>query len=61
MYTTETTRRFTTRLNEHVDQCQVCEKGALCDIAESIIADEEARREQVRKANRERRLKQAGL
>lgn len=59
MYTLK--QRFTKKLNEHVNQCQICQQGTLCDIAERIIADEEARLEQLRKINQERRLKQTGL
>lgn len=54
-------QRFTKQINEHVNQCQICQQGTLCDIAERIIDEQEALRAQRRQANQERKLRQAGL
>jgi hypothetical protein len=54
-------QRFTDELNDHVNDCQVCQQGKLCNKAERIIDAEEARREQVKKANLARKQRQAGL
>ncbi len=56
-----TSRKFTAQINEHVDQCQICQRGTLCDIAEQIIADEEAKQERIRQENIDRKRKQADL
>ncbi len=52
---------FVRKMNEHVNGCQVCQQGTLCEIAERIIDDEEAQLAQQRQANLARKLKQAGL
>lgn len=54
-------QRFTKRINEHVNQCQICQSGLLCDIAERIINETEALKEQEKRAKQEQKLKEANL
>lgn len=54
-------RRFTQELNEHVEQCQVCATGFLCEIAERIMDRAEQGNEQRKRENKERKLRDAGL
>lgn len=51
-------RSFVRQINEHVENCQICQRGTLCDTAEKIIADEESRKEQIRQATVARRKQQ---
>lgn len=62
MDTSETdNQRFVSRINAHVQDCQICQTGSLCDIAERIITDYEAVKAKEKAERQERKLRQAGL
>lgn len=54
-------QRFTAKLNEHVNDCQVCQLGTLCEIAERIIVEAEQEHELDRQRRKQEREKQARL
>lgn len=49
------------KISEHVNDCQICQQGTLCDIAERIINEIEAKQAQQKEIEKARRLRQAGL
>lgn len=49
--------RAVREFNEHVNDCQVCQQGTLCDIADRIISEAEARLKQSKQEKLEQRLK----
>lgn len=48
-------------INEHVNDCQICQTGTLCDTAERILNNIEAKQSQQKEIEKARRLRQAGL
>lgn len=54
-------RRFTAALNEHINNCQICQQGNLCDKAEALIEAFENQIEQQKQENQAQKIKRAGL